>query len=190
MDGQILKGNATSGTAERKESRRHRLTFLKGIQNEGQNITKEHSWKHAVSKVCRLSGHRTWFERGESYVRNVRWIYRRQRSLPRWAKIRTYSVVKSKNLNKLVDAGWQSVRQQIPKLRTFHSLEMKRWDEVKAKADFTIPYTVRVLHGLKLRRDLSIHKVDQDASWTSVAEMMISGQSDMDRAGSSWGGGA
>ena len=39
-----------------------------------------------------------------------------------------------------------------------------------AETDFTIPYTVGVLHWLKLERDLSIHKVDQDASWTSVAE--------------------
>ena len=54
------------------------------------------------------------------------------------AKIHTYFVVKYKNLNKLVDAGWHSVRQQIPKLRTFHSLEMKRWDEVMAETDFTL----------------------------------------------------
>ena len=57
---------------------------------------------------------------------------------------------------------------------------MKIWDEVMAETDFTIPYTVSVLQWLKLKRDLSIHKVDQDASWTSVAERIITGQSDME----------
>ena len=49
-----------------------------------------------------------------------------------------------------------------------------------AETDITIPYTVRVLHLPKLKRDLSIHEVDQDDSWTSVAERIITGQSDME----------
>ena len=52
-------------------------------------------------------------------------------------------------------------------------------NEVMAEADLTIPLAVRVLHGLKLKRDFSIHRVHKDATLSSVAEKIITGQCDM-----------
>ena len=52
-------------------------------------------------------------------------------------------------------------------------------NEVMAEADLTIPLAVRVLHGLKLKRDFSTHRVHKDATLSSVAEKIITGQCDM-----------